>query len=84
MKISEIWALTPERIADFFRSLPDVQACGEGRFVCGACEIRLTPLPQRKAGQFSFPQTQVEFGGPDEETRAIHRRFVVQFISAGG
>ena len=84
MQIREAWSISDERIRAFFLSQDDVRHEGGDRFSCGLCEIVLTTLPLRQVGRFRFPQTQVEFSGPDEETKAIHRRFVLQFISAGG
>ena len=84
MQISEIWSISDERIRAFFRDQRDVRQKGADRFVFDRCEIRLTPLPLRQMGCFRFSQTKVEFSGPDPETEEIHRRFVLQFISAGG
>ena len=84
MKFTEIWSISHERIAAFFSGQEDVRAEGEGRYCFGGCEICLTPLPEREMGHFLFPQTRVEFDGPDKETEVIRRRFILQFISAGG
>ena len=83
MQISEIWSITAERIRDFFLTQNDVRRNEDG-FSYGQCEIRLSPLPPRRVGRFRFPQTRVEFEGPEPDTEEIHRRFVLQFISAGG
>ena len=83
MVIREIWAIRRERIERFFQSQKDVRLNGGG-FACGQCEIRITPLPEREIGRLRFPQTQMEFEGPKADTEKIHRRFVLQFISAGG
>ncbi len=84
MHISEIWSVSDKRIRDFLLSQEDVRSEGEYRFSCGACVLSLTPLPLRKVGRFSFPQTRVEFSGPEEQTKTVHRRFFLQFVSAGG
>lgn len=84
MHICEIWSISDERIRGFFSRQSDVRPNEDGGFTCGRCEIRLTPLPPRPVGRFRFPQTEVSFEGPDADTEAIHRRFVLQFISAGG
>ena len=84
VQITETWSITYERIDAFFSGLEDVRAEEDGRYLFGRCEICLTPLPPRPMGRFQFPQTRVAFDGPEEETAAIHRRFVLQFISAGG
>ncbi len=84
MRITESWSISYERIAAFFSDQEDLRAAGDGAFFFGDCEIRLTPLPERRIGRFSFPQTRVDFSGPDADTETIRRRFVLQFISAGG
>ncbi len=84
MQIVEIWSIPYERIRDFFLAQDDVRILEEGCFSCGQCEVRLLSLPFRRVGRFSFPQTYVEFSGPDTDTEKIHRRFVLQFTSAGG
>ena len=84
MNITETWSISHERIAAFFSGQEDIFPIGDGRFSCGQCEIRLSPLPLRQVGRFYFPQTQVEFDGPEADADAVHRRFVLQFISAGG
>ena len=84
VQISEIWSISAQRIRAFFLSQNDVRELEEDRFLYGSCAISLVPLPQRQLGRFSFTQTRVTFDGPESETAAIHRRFVLQFISAGG
>ena len=84
MRIQETWSLTAERIRDYFLSQDDILQTGNNTFSCGQCEILLTPLPERSVGSFRFPQTLIVFSGPEPETAAVHRRFVLQFISAGG
>ncbi len=84
MQIQEVWSISSERIRAFFLAQNDVCRKGNDRFSCGQCGIDITPLPFRKVGGFRFPQTRVEFDGPEPDTEEIHRRFVLQFISAGG
>ena len=80
----EIWAIPRERIERFFQSQSDVRPNGDGSFSFGRCEIRITPMAEREIGRLRFPQTQMAFEGPEADTEKIHRRFVLQFISAGG
>ena len=84
MLISETWSISDERIRAFFLAQNDITEKENDIFSYRQCEIRLTPLPLRKVGRFGFPQSLVEFEGPDPDTAEIHRRFVLQFISAGG
>ena len=83
MQICETWSIADERIRVFFLSQKDVIQKENNRFSYGQCEVSLTPLPLRQVGRFRFPQTQVEFIGPEGDTETIHRRFFLQFISAG-
>jgi hypothetical protein len=84
MQITETWSVSYERIAAFFLAQEELRPKGDGCFSFRRCEIRLTPLEPRRMGRFRFPQTRVAFDGPDEDAEEIHRRFVLQFISAGG
>ena len=84
MHITETWSISYERIAAFLSAQGDVRSDGNGSFSFRQSEVRLLPLPPRQVGRFRFPQTLVAFDGPDEDTEAIHQRFVLQFISAGG
>ena len=83
VEIKETWGVSAARIEEFFLSQDDIQKCGEGVFSSGNCRVSITVLPPREFGPLSFPATQIEFSGPDRETEVIHRRFVLQFISAG-
>ena len=84
MQIDEIWSISAERIRAFFLIQDDVRQDEEDTFSYGPCMVRILPLPPRTIGRFCFPQTQVKFEGPEPDTAEIHRRFVLQFISAGG
>ena len=83
MVIREIWAIPRERIESFFQSQNDVRSNDDG-FSFGQCEIHITSMSERKIGHLRFPQTQMEFEGPGTDAERIHRRFILQFISAGG
>ena len=84
LQISQIWSISADRINAFFQQQNDVLQNEDTCYSCGNCEIRITVLPRRNVGRFSFPQTQVDFNGPEQDAVAIHQRFVLQFISAGG
>lgn len=84
MRKQEIWAIRRERIERFFQSQSDVRQNDDGVFSFGQCEIRVTEMPERQTGRLRFPQTLMEFEGPEADTKEIHHRFVLQFISAGG
>ncbi len=84
MQIAETWSISCEKIAAFFSRQADVRSNENGSFSFGQCEIRLTPLPFRQTGRLRLPQTGVAFDGAEADTEAIHHRFVLQFLSAGG
>ena len=79
----ETWAISYGRIADFLCS-QGAEHTEPSRFLFDRVEVRVTSLPPRRIGALSFPCTLMEFAGEDCETEKLHRRFVLQFISAGG
>lgn len=83
MRIQENWAVSPARARAFFASQPDVAAAGED-FRYKSCTIRLLDVPVAAHLPFAVPRVLLEITGPEEEVRAIHRRFFLQFLSAGG
>ena len=84
MQIIETWSISDDRIRAFFLAQNDILQKERNLFYYGQCKIHLTSLPLRKVGRFGFPQTRIAFDGPDQDVEEIHRRFVLQFISAGG
>lgn len=84
MRICETWAVTPERIREYLLEEEKLNKTGEDSFSDGEVTIRLELLPPRALGSFTFPQTRVVFDGGDRETGALHRRFVLRFLSGGG
>ena len=83
MGIDETWAISADRIALFFAQQPDVVRTPEG-FAFRDCRIRLTPVSRKVLGQWTLPSTLVELSGSREDVDAIHRRFFLRFLSAGG
>ncbi len=84
MQVNEIWSISAERIRSFFLKQHDVQHTENNCFTFGECKICITALPLRQVGQFCFPQTKVDFCGPEIDTQKIYQRFFLQFVSAGG
>ena len=68
MRYDEIWAIESERIESFFSSIGG--------------EAEVIPMPERRIGSMTMPQTRVIIYGKDAEE--THRKFVLQFVSAGG
>ena len=82
MVLEENWAVSEARIRAFFLEQPDVAALPQG-FRFGSCSITLTPTTG-SAGPFPVARTIVRMDGPEEAVRAIHQRFFLRFLSAGG
>lgn len=68
MTFNEVWAVPHETIEEFFRA--------------HGWEADVIPLPTKKIGALSLPQTRVVISGHDAEE--IHRQFVLNFLTAGG
>ena len=83
MVIDENWGIPVERARAFFRAQPEA-AERSGRFFWGGCVITLTPDEDMLAGRWTIPRTQIRFEGPEKDVQAVHHRFFLQFLSAGG
>ena len=83
MLLDENWAISSERIREFFRSQRDVTE-SKSIFFYKNCRITLTPLPPSQTGIFAISRTQILMDGPETEVREIHKRFFLRFLSAGG
>lgn len=68
MSFDEVWAVPHEIIEEFFQT--------------HGWAAEVTPLPPKKMGSLSLPQTRVIISGQDAEE--IHRQFVLHFLTAGG
>ena len=83
MVLDENWGIPMDRIAGFFSGEPDVGRCGDV-FFFEECRITLTALPGHFLGPWEMPLTRVQMEGPEEDVQAIHQRFYLRFLSAGG
>ena len=83
MLYDENWAVEISRISAFFLQQPDVAQMEDG-FRFGGCRITLESLPPSGPGCFAVSRTHVRMEGPEEETKEIHSRFFLRFLSAGG
>lgn len=83
MHYNENWAIDTKRVHTFFDAQPDVQRTANG-YRYKNCLITVTALPSNKQSIFSLPRTHLIIQGPEEEADAIHRRFFLNFLSAGG
>ena len=83
MRKDENWAIDPSRIRAFFREQADVRE-ENGLFIFGQCTVTLVPLNGNAIGKWQIPRTQIIFEGSEDDVEAIHRRFFLRFLSAGG
>lgn len=84
IRYTQDWAVSFERIDDFFRNDPEITPRAPGQYAYKTCEIILARLPDRRLGPLVFPRSRVEISGMDEDAEKIYRRFFLQFASAGG
>ena len=83
MRRDENWAVEVGRIRAFFRQQADVHE-EDGRFISGSCIITLIPRTESAMNKWQLPRTQIIFEGSEDDVEAIHRRFFLRFLSAGG
>ena len=84
MRKEEIWSVPIVRIRAFFRAQPDVALDAEDRWSFRSCRILLEELPSQGEGMWASPRTRICMEGREEDVLPIHRRFFLQFLSAGG
>ena len=82
MILEENWAVSAKRARDFFSGQADVAVTADG-FSFDGCSIAVTPLP-RQNGVFAVERSLIRFDGPEPQVCAIHQRFFLRFLSAGG
>jgi hypothetical protein len=83
MRRDENWAIDISRIRAFFREQTDVYE-ENGNFCFGNCSIILIPQIGSAMDKWVLPRTRIIFEGEDDAVAAIHRRFFLRFLSAGG
>lgn len=64
----EVWAVDAKRVEAFFRENPG--------------DVTVEPLPDRKLGSMTMPQTRIVIRG--ENADELYRRFYLSFMTAGG
>ena len=64
----EVWAVESQPVKDFFKELGG--------------DVTVIPLPDKKMGALSLPQTRIIIKGNDAEE--LYRQFFIQFMRAGG
>ena len=83
MRKEENWAVDTNRICAFFREQADVRE-ENGIFTFGSCFITLIPQSGDAMNKWAIPRTVLIFEGNEDDVQAIHRRFFLRFLSAGG
>ncbi len=83
MVVEETWGVPIERAEDFFLAQEDV-ITQENGFAFRSCQITLNVLEPGLSGKIPFPRTLLRIQGPNEEVKIIRRRFLIQFLTAGG
>ncbi len=83
MVVEETWGVPIERAKRFLVSQQDITQQETG-YSFRTCHITLTELDFGMMGKIPFPRTLLHIEGPETEANAIHRRFLIQFLSAGG
>lgn len=84
MEYRENWAISFERVSQYFAGQADVKQVRPGHFCFDDVRIALTRLPDGLLAGGALPRTEVHITGPDAAAKEIHRRFFLRFLSAGG
>ena len=64
----EVWAVDAERIKAFFSEHPD--------------EVKIIPMPEKRLGSMTMPQTRIIITGDNAEE--LYHHFYLSFMTAGG
>ena len=83
MVLEENWSIPLHRARDFLCAQPDITPSPQG-FQFRSCKISLTPDSAILLDRWEQKRTILRIEGPEEEVHQIHRRFFLQFLSAGG
>lgn len=79
MEYSGIWAIPFHSAEEFFRKHTEEK---ENFFQYKNCTVILEKLPEK--GILKIPQTKIFISGNDEDTKEIHKKLFLNFLSAGG
>lgn len=83
MMKEEIWGVSLQRAAAFFRRQEDVTEEGANVFQFRSCRIVLNELKAASIGIWSSKRIKVRMEGEDADVETIYHRFVLQFLSQG-
>ena len=81
--IDENWGAAPERIREYFFSLPGAEETENG-CVLGSVRIELEGVPALAMNRWPITRTHIVFSGEEAEVKSVHHGFFMHFISAGG
>lgn len=83
MNYDEIWGIAFPRVSGYFSEQSDVKKENDCLFHYKEARIELEALPDKHMGSMRIPHTRVLISG-EEDADALHRRFYLRFLSAGG
>ena len=83
MILEENWAVDPLRAGEFFAAQPGSVPTGDG-FILDRCTVTLAGTEELLFGKWPVRRCVLRFEGKEEDVRAVHRRFFLEFLSAGG
>lgn len=84
MHIDENWAVSLDRVQQFFAEQSDVILDSENRYLYADCIISLQTVSPQSGLPFVIPRTRILIDGNEADVKTIHRRFFLRFLSAGG
>ncbi len=85
MIYNEIWAVPVYRIEEFFQkenNMTSKNSVHGTAYFFKNCQITLEELPANE--MLKIPRTKVVMQGDDKDTKEIHEKFFLNFLSAGG
>lgn len=82
--IEETWTIGIDEIKGFIEAQPGIICDGGDVYMSGKCRIELFEAPDHMLGGMKLKRTRIVLSGDDADLESFHRRFVLQFMSAGG
>ncbi len=83
MTKEEIWGVSLQRTAAFFRRQEDVTEESVNVFRFRSCRIVLKEMKAASIGVWASKRVKVRMEGEDADVDAIYHRFFMQFLSQG-
>lgn len=83
MDFKEIWSIPETRIRQYFEKTYQV-SFRDGACLIDEVRVEIRILPPNAIMKVPIPRCSVEIAGPDEAAEEVHRKFMMNFLSAGG